>query len=102
MNLLGSAKRDIDKDKDGEDVPKLESAEVVLMHCNHLTSNVSNVLFTFVLTKQFGQLITILPHSLIMLKTTNAELQSVELWFTDPNNRLHETDGSVNIILIIG
>ena len=37
-----------------------------------------------------------------MLKTTNAEFQSVELWFTDPNNRQHEIDGSVNITQIIG
>ena len=34
MKLLGSAKKDVDKDKDGEDVPKLESVEVVLVHCN--------------------------------------------------------------------
>ena len=34
MKLLGSAKKDDDKDKDGEDEPKLESVEVVLMHCN--------------------------------------------------------------------
>ena len=34
MKLLGSGKKDIDKDKDGENVPKLESFEVVLVHCN--------------------------------------------------------------------
>ena len=34
MKLLGSTKKDIDKDKDGEDVPKLESGEVALVHCN--------------------------------------------------------------------
>ena len=34
MKLLGSTKKDVDQDKDGEDVPKLESAEVVLVHCN--------------------------------------------------------------------
>ena len=34
MKLSGSTKTDIDKDKNGEDVPKLESVEVVLMHCN--------------------------------------------------------------------
>ena len=34
MKLLASAKKDVDKDKDGEDVPKLESVEVVLVHCN--------------------------------------------------------------------
>ena len=32
--LSGSAKQDVDKDKDGEDIPKLESIKVVLMHCN--------------------------------------------------------------------
>ena len=31
-NLLGSAKKDVDKDKDGEDVTKLVSVEVVLVH----------------------------------------------------------------------
>ena len=36
MKLLGSIKKDIDKDKDGEVMPKLESVEVVLVlvHCN--------------------------------------------------------------------
>ena len=34
MKLLGSEKRDVDKDKDGENVPKLESVEVVLVHFN--------------------------------------------------------------------
>ena len=32
--LLGSGKKNVDKDKDGENVPKLESVEVVLVHCN--------------------------------------------------------------------
>ena len=31
MKLLGSTKKDVDQDKDGEDVPKLESVEVVLV-----------------------------------------------------------------------
>ena len=34
MKLLGSTKKDVDKDKDGEIVPKLESVEVVLVHHN--------------------------------------------------------------------
>ena len=34
MKLLGSIKKDADKDKDGENVPRLESVEVVLVHCN--------------------------------------------------------------------
>ena len=32
MKLLGSTKKDVDKDKNSENVPKLESAEVVLVH----------------------------------------------------------------------
>ena len=65
MKLLGSTKIDVDKDKDGEDVPKLESVEVVLVHCNLVNNSyqqASKVLFTFVPHKQFGQLITISPH----------------------------------------
>ena len=34
MKLLGNTKKDVDKDKNGENVPKLESSEVVLVHCN--------------------------------------------------------------------
>ena len=78
MKLLGSTKKDVDQDKDGEDVPKLESVEVVLVHCNLVNNSyqqASKVLFTFVPNKQFGQLITISSHSLIMLNTTNAEFQ---------------------------
>ena len=29
MKLLGSTRKDIDQDKDGEDVPKLKSVEVI-------------------------------------------------------------------------
>ena len=38
MQLLGSSKKDIGKTKDGEIAPKLETVEVVLVHCN-LVSN---------------------------------------------------------------
>ena len=34
MKLLGSTKEDAENDEDGENVPKLESVEVVLVHCN--------------------------------------------------------------------
>ena len=105
MKLLGSGKRDADKDKDGEDVPKLESVKVVLVYCNLVNKGyqkASKVLFTFAPNKQFGQLITTSPHSLNMLKTTNTEFQSVELWFTDQNNRPLEIKDSINITLIIG
>ena len=63
--LLGSTKKDVDQDKNGEDVPKLESVEDVLVHCNLLNNSyqqASKVLFTFVQNKQIGQLINIAPH----------------------------------------
>ena len=62
MKLLGSTKKDVDKDKDGENVPKLETFEVVLVHCNLVKNDcqhTSKLLFTFVRNKQFGQLIKI-------------------------------------------
>ena len=65
MKLLGSTKKDVDQDKDGEDVPKLESAAHVLVHCNLVNNNYQQalkLLFTFVRNKQFGQLINIAPH----------------------------------------
>ena len=37
-----------------------------------------------------------------MPKTTNAEFQSIQVWFTDQNNRPLEIEGSLNITLIIG
>ena len=105
MKLVGSAKKHVNKNKDGEDLPKLESVEVVLVHLNLVNNSyqqASKVLFTFVPNKRFGQLITISPYSLTTLKTTNAEFQSMQLWFTDQNNKPLEMEDSVNITLIIG
>ena len=105
MKLLGSAEKHVDKDKDGEDVPKLEIVQVLLVHCNVVNNSyqqASKVLFTFVPNKQFGQLITISPHVLTMLKTTNTEFRSIHIWFTDQNNRPLEMEDSVNITLMIG
>ena len=71
MTLLGSTNKYVDQDKDGEDVPKLESVEVILVHCNLVNSNYElapKFLFTFVTNKQFGQLINVSPHSLTVLK----------------------------------
>ena len=51
MKLLGNRNKDADKDKDVEDVPKLDSVEVVLVHCNLVNNSyqqASKVLFTSV------------------------------------------------------
>ena len=68
MKLLGSSKDIIDADKNSGNVPKLENVEVVLVHCklvNNSYQQASRVLFTFVPTKQYGQLISISSKSLI-------------------------------------
>ena len=105
MNLLGNTKKDIDLDKDGKNVPKLESAEVVLMHYNLVNNNYQQaykVSFTFVPHKQFDQLSNIAPHSLTMLNTANAEFSPIEVWFTNQNSKQLEIEDSVNMTLIIG
>ena len=105
MKLLGSTKKNVDQDKDGEDLPKLESVDIVLVHCNLVNNNyqqTSNVLFTFVPKKQFGQLINISRHSLTMLGTTNTEFSFIEVWFTDQNSEPLEIEDNVNLTLIIG
>ena len=61
----------------------------------------SNALFTFVPNKRFGQLIIISPHLLTMLKTTNAKFQSIQVWFTNQNNRPLVIGDNVDITLII-
>ena len=86
MKLLGSTKDTIDADKNSE---RLENVEVVLVHCNLVNNSyqqASRVLFTFVPNKQYGQLISISPNSLIFLKTMNTEFSEIEIWFTDQNN----------------
>ena len=104
MKLLGSTKDIIDSGKNSENVPRLENAEVVLVHCNLVNNSyqqASRVLFTFVTTKQYGQLISISPHSLVSLKTMNTEFSEIEIWFTDQNNNALEIEDNVNTSLII-
>ena len=50
MQLLGSTKNKITKDKNDENVPHLEITEVVLIHCNIVNNDYqhdSRVLCTF-------------------------------------------------------
>ena len=82
MKLLGSTKDIIDSDKNNENVPRLENVEVVLVHCNLVNNSyqqASRVLFTFVPNKQYVQLISISPNSLIFFKTMNTEFSEIEI-----------------------
>ena len=83
---------------------QIKIVKVVLVHCNLVNNSyqqASRVLFTFAPTKQYGQLISISPKSLIFLKTMNTEFSEIEVWFTDQNNNALEIDDNVNISLII-
>ena len=74
MKLLGSTKDIIDADENSENKPRLKNVEIILVHCNLVNNSyqqASTVLFTFVPNKQYGQLISISPNSLIFLKTMN-------------------------------
>ena len=104
LKLLGSTSSVISKDKNSENVPRLENVEVVVVHCNLVNISYqqhSRVLFTFVPNKQYGQLISTSPHSLVFLKTMNTDFSEIEVWFTDQNNNALEIEDNVNISLII-
>ena len=97
MRLLGSSVDTTDQDKNSELVPKLESVDLVLVHCNLVNNSyqqASKVLFTFVPNKKYCQLITVSPNSLIILKTVNAEFSFIEIWFMDQDNRPLEIEDS--------
>ena len=104
MKLLGSISSITDLDKNSENLPRLENVKVVLVHCNLVNNSYqqhSRVLFTFVPTKRYGQLISISPHSLVFLKTVNTGFSEIEVWCMDQNNNALEIEDNVNISLII-
>ena len=105
MRLFGSTKQVVDKDKNGENVPKLESAEDILVHRNLAKNDyqhTSKVLFTFVPNKKFEQLLNVSPHAFTMINTVNTEFSSVEVWFTDQSSKGLEIEDNINLTLIIG
>ena len=68
MKLLGNTKNKITKHKNGEIVPHLEITELLLVHCNIVNNDYqhdSRVLYTFVPSKSFCQLLDIPPKKFI-------------------------------------
>ena len=105
IRLIGSTKKDVDQDKNDENIPKLESFEVVLVHCNLVKNDYqhrSKVLFIYFPNKQFGQLINVSPHSLTMMNTVNTEFSFAEVWCTDQARKALEIEDNVNLTLVIG
>ena len=104
MKLLRSTKTIVDKYENSEYVPKLESVEVVLVHCNLVKNDyqhASKVLFRFVPNKQFSQLLNISSHVLTKMNTVNTEFSSVEVWTTDQSSKTLEIEDNVILTLII-
>ena len=106
MKLLGSTKKD-NSDKNSENVPNYNllgllqfilTVNLVKNDYQHTSKN----LFSFVLKKQFGQLINISPHSLTMMNTVNTEFSFVEVWFTGQASKTLEIEDNVNLTLIFG
>ena len=76
-----------------------------LVHFNIVANDyqhTSKVLFTFVLSKQFGELINISPHSLTMMNIVNTKFSSVEVWCIDQVSKALENKDNVNLTLRIG
>ena len=83
MKLIGSTKSMITKDINGENVPRLEITEVVLILCNVVKSSYrqnSRVLYTFVHNKSFGQLLDISPENFMLLKMLIFIYLSIIYW----------------------
>ena len=104
MKLLGNTENKITKDKNSENVPHLEIAEVVLVHCDIVNNDYqhdSRVLYTFVPNKPFGSLLEISPTNHIFLKTFNSEYDEIKVWFTDQNSKQLEIEGRINLTMVI-
>ena len=104
MELLGSTESKITKDKNGENVPHLEVAELVLVYCNLVHNDYqqdSRILYTFVPSKPFRSLSEISPKSHIFLKTFNSEFQEIKIWFTDQTSKPFEVADKINVTLIV-
>ena len=104
MKLLGSTENKITKDKNGENLPHLKIAELVLVHCNMVNNDYqqdSRVLYTFVPNKSFGRLLDISPSNHTFLKTFNSEYDEIIISFTDQNSKPLEIEDRTNLTMVI-
>ena len=104
IKFLGSTESKITKDKNSENLSRLEIVELALVHCNLVNNDYqqdSRILFTFVPNKTFGSLLEISPTNQVFLKTFNSEFLEVKVWFTDQTSTPLELEDKINITLII-
>ena len=104
MKLLGSTKSKISTNENGENVPRLEITEVILLHCNIANNDYqqdSRILYTFVPNKSFGSLSEISPTNHVFLITFNLEYNEIEVCFTDQNSRPLDIEDRINLTMVI-
>ena len=104
MKLLGSAESKITEDKNGENVPRSEVVELVLVHRNIVNNDYqqdSRIFYAFVPNKTFGSLLEISPTNHVSLKTFNSEFEEIKIWFIDQTSAPLELEDKINVTLII-
>ena len=104
MKVLGCPKSKITKDENGENIPRLEIAEVLLVHCKIVNNNYQQhlrFLYTFAPSKLFGQLSDISDKNSIFLKNFDLECLYIEVWFIDQYSKLPEIKDKISTNLTI-
>ena len=104
MKLVGGSERRISKNKNGENVPRLENIEVVLVRSNFVNNKCQGdplVLSTFVSSKSFGQLLNISLTNHIYKETFCSKFSYIGVRFTDQNSEHPETEDRINLTLVI-
>ena len=104
MKLFGGTNKLLDKIKEGENVPSLEVVKVGLVQCNLVDNQYqqkSEVLYSFTPNKSYAYLLNVELSNLVFLKTYSTEFDEIIMTFTDQNGRLLETEGKVNLTLLI-
>ena len=104
MKLYSSTKKLIDKTKNGENVPILEVADVVLIQWNSVDNHYqqkSEVLYSFTPNKSYAYLLKVEPSNLVSLKSYNTEFDDIAITLKVQNGRPLEREEKVSLKLLI-
>jgi len=89
----------------GQNVPKISSANTVYVQCNLAESDTSlftNAIYQFSPTVPYNQYIPIIPPNLIYLDVTDGSKRMIDVWFTDQNgDPLDIIDNEINVTLLV-
>ena len=104
IKLFGSAKKLIEKTKNGESVSSLEVVEIVLVQCSLVDNQYqqkSEVLYTFIASKFYAYLLNVESSNLVFLRTYNTKFDEIIITFMDQNGRSIEIEDKVNLTMLI-